>query len=134
MAFKDKETRWQGSNWCRPERRVAIYLRDIFTCLACNTDLSNAPPRDIHLDHLEPRSGAGNNDASNLVTICITCNSQRHDMPWREFYSPEAQARVEATIAKPLNVRLAKAVCARLGGTEVAGSSARMIKALRGQI
>lgn len=63
-----------GSKWIRPEKRLAIYHRDGFTCVYCG-----ASARDVtlSLDHLKPRSQGGTNDATNLVTACLPCNSKR---------------------------------------------------------
>jgi hypothetical protein len=73
------------SGWCRPKKRMAIYLRDSFTCLYCGKDLHHCPSSEISLDHLVPRVEEHNNDPSNLITACHTCNSARRDMDWREF-------------------------------------------------
>lgn len=66
-----------GGSWIRREKRLAIHLRDGFRCMACGTDLRNAKPFGIALDHLTCKSKGGTNQASNLMTICITCNSRR---------------------------------------------------------
>lgn len=52
--------------WIRSEKRLAIYLRDGFHCLACFRDLHGADPSDITLDHVVPCSKGGSNKASNL--------------------------------------------------------------------
>jgi hypothetical protein len=64
---------------------MAIYLRDSFTCLYCGKDMHNSPPSGISLDHLIPRVVEKNNDPSNLVTACHSCNSARQDTDWQEF-------------------------------------------------
>lgn len=70
--------KWYGMNWIRPEKRLAIYLRDGMVCAYCATDLSAGTK--ATLDHLRPVSRSGSNDATNLVTACLSCNSARGDM------------------------------------------------------
>lgn len=72
------------SKWISPKRRMAIYLRDYFTCQFCGMDLIGESPRDVHLDHIVPRDEGGSHQASNLLTTCGSCNSARHntDFDW----------------------------------------------------
>lgn len=63
--------------WIRVEKRLAIYLRDNFTCQVCRADLHAADPFDITLDHYIPKKRHGSNEASNLFTCCRSCNSSR---------------------------------------------------------
>lgn len=66
--------------WIRPQKRLAIYLRDGFTCLRCGRDLSRVQHTAlIHLDHIVPRSRGGSNAETNLFTSCQKCNSSRGD-------------------------------------------------------
>ena len=64
-----------GRNWIRPEKRLALYLRDGVACVYCGRSVEAAAP--LTLDHLRPVSKGGSNDASNLVTACHDCNSAR---------------------------------------------------------
>jgi 5-methylcytosine-specific restriction endonuclease McrA len=70
---------WQGSKWCRPEKRLAIYLRDGFICVYCGREMS------LSLDHVIPHALGGGNEASNLVTACKPCNSARGKKTVRQF-------------------------------------------------
>lgn len=72
----------------RPEKRLALYLRDKFTCTYCGKDLHDVPDTAITLDHVKPRSKGGTNDPRNLVTTCRSCNSARQDTPLSQ-YAPE---------------------------------------------
>jgi hypothetical protein len=100
--------------WCRPEKRLAIYLRDGFTCLYCLADLHGADPSDITLDHLVCQSDGGSNHESNLVTACRHCNCSRGDQPVSCFAGPETRKHIRRNIRRSLkNYRkLAKAILA----------------------
>jgi 5-methylcytosine-specific restriction endonuclease McrA len=104
--------KWQGSKWIRPEKRLAIYIRDGFRCLCCGRDLRGAKPEDIGLDHLDCRSNGGNNESSNLATICKRDNSARGNKPWTKYYPKGSHARVRNAVRRNLNLPLAKAIIA----------------------
>jgi len=109
-----------GSKWIRPEKRLAIYLRDRFTCLYCLRDLHDADPRDVTLDHLVCGHGAGNHRESNLVTACRPCNSSRQDKPVARFAGPETVAHIRRNTRRSLSryLKLAKALIAGQTGFE----------------
>ena len=95
-----------GSKWIRPTRRLALYLRDKFTCLYCKRDLHGARPADVTLDHLVPLSRGGTHGNENLVTSCKMCNSQRQDRDWRAFARMKpagAEQRVTRATVKSLS-------------------------------
>lgn len=98
----------------RADLRLAIYLRDRFTCLYCCRDLHDAAPMDITLDHLVPDSKGGSNDPRNLITACRACNCSRQDKPLSRFAGPEARKHIarnrNRAIAKYR--KLAKAIIA----------------------
>jgi hypothetical protein len=75
--------------WIRKSTRLAIYLRDRFTCAYCGRDLHGAAPADITLDHVVCRSAGGGNAPSNLVTACKSCNCKRGDAPVTAFASED---------------------------------------------
>lgn len=102
--------KWQGSKWIRQEKRLAIYIRDGFSCAYCGRDLKDAAPQDINLDHLLPRSAGGTNEATNLVTSCKSCNCSRQDKPWIDYASGGARDRIEQLRHRELNIELAKAI------------------------
>lgn len=66
---------WQGMNWLRPVKRLAIYLRDGLRCGWCDAQLE--PGLIFTLDHLKPHAKGGSNHESNLVTCCKHCNDSR---------------------------------------------------------
>jgi len=96
----------------RPDLRLAIYLRDRFTCVYCLADLHGAHPQDVTLDHVCPDSKGGSNDASNLVTACRSCNCSRQDKPLNRFASPEARQHIRRNTRRSITKyrRLAKAI------------------------
>ena len=80
--------------WIRVEKRLAIYLRDRFTCLVCCRDLHDADPADVTLDHVVPRSDGGSNDETNLYVSCRHCNCSRGNRPLFRFAGREAVAHI----------------------------------------
>lgn len=89
-----------GSKWIRPDKRLAIYLRDRFTCLVCLRDMHGANHRDLTLDHLNPRaSDFGTNESSNLYTSCLNCNSRRQDNRLSDIADEAAIKRIWNNVA-----------------------------------
>lgn len=104
--------------WIRPEKRLAIYLRDRFTCLYCLADLHDADPQDVTLDHVRTKSAGGSNHESNLVTSCRACNCRRQDKPLARFAPPEARKHISRNCKRSLKKyrTLAKAIIAGEAG------------------
>ena len=102
----------------RSDLRLAIYLRDRFTCVYCLADLHGAHPTDITLDHVACESDGGGNGPENLVTACRHCNCARQDKPLNRFAGPETRAHIRRNTARKISRyrRLAKAIIA--GETE----------------
>jgi hypothetical protein len=73
-------TNVNGSNWIRKEKRARIHARDKWTCVWCGKDLKDVPRGERTLDHVLARVAGGSNRASNLVTACLGCNSERQDL------------------------------------------------------
>ena len=109
MPTNDK---WYGGKWITPERRLAIYLRDEFTCAYCGVKMFQFKPGKIALDHLKPRSKGGSNESSNLVTACSLCNSQRGATPWQKYATGGAIERINRARRRKVNLALAKAIIA----------------------
>lgn len=93
-----------------PWRRLAIYIRDGFSCAYCGRDLRGAPRDEITLDHLACRVNGANHHERNLVTACRRCNSGRAAKPWREYATAGAAERIARLIRRKLNADLAKAI------------------------
>lgn len=73
----------QGMNWIRPQKRMAIYIRDNFRCCYCGRGLVEGIQ--LTLDHLRPYVKGGTHSETNLVTCCRLCNTSRGARPWRVF-------------------------------------------------
>jgi 5-methylcytosine-specific restriction endonuclease McrA len=100
--------------WIRPDKRLAIYLRDRFTCLYCLRDLHDAAPMDVTLDHLVAKCDGGSNNEDNLVTCCRGCNCTRQDLPLKVFAGPETRQHIRRNTRRKLTAyrTLAKAILA----------------------
>jgi len=98
--------------WIRTDKRLAIYLRDRFSCLFCLADLHDADPADITLDHVVCRADGGTHDETNLVTCCRSCNCSRQDKPLARFAGKETRAHIRRNTRRSLKPyrRLAKGI------------------------
>lgn len=104
----------------RKDLRLAIYLRDDFRCIYCLTDLRDAEPFDISLDHIVPNSQGGTNEPGNMVTACRSCNCSRGDKPLARFCGKETRAHIRRNVARSIRKyrEMAKALIAgKTGGT-----------------
>lgn len=117
----------QGMNGiCRPDKRVALYLRDGLACTYCSSGIEDGIK--LTLDHVIPHSLGGSNDESNLVTACFTCNSARGNRDYKDFAEKvagyrnhdrtgaEIVAHIDATRQRPLDRKQAQELLARRGG------------------
>ena len=99
-----------SGNWIHKTTRLAIYLRDGFTCVYCLRDLRTANPFDVTLGHLQPRSLGGNHEPPNLITACRSCNSSRQAKDWQVWATKKAQSRVKKQRGRALPLTLARAL------------------------
>jgi hypothetical protein len=51
--------------------RFEVFKRDNFACQYCG---ATAPDVILHVDHINPVAGGGDNDLINLITACQSCN------------------------------------------------------------
>ena len=77
--------RLNGSKWIRPARRQAIYNRDGFCCVYCLASAEEGAS--LTLDHILSRELGGTHESSNLLTCCLSCNSQKQDMSTRAWFA-----------------------------------------------
>ncbi len=115
-----------GRNWIRPEKRLALYLRDGLACAYCGDSLEDGAQ--LTLDHLKPVSQGGRHDATNLVTACTHCNSRRKARTVRGFCravavylgtgieAREIERHVRRCAARTFDTQAAKALIAQRGG------------------
>jgi hypothetical protein len=99
-----------SKEWITKTRRLAIYLRDGFSCAYCGRDLTSAEPWEVTLDHLVPQTNGGHHGESNLVTACARCNCSRKHRPWRSFAPAGAVDRILRLRRRRLNLPLARAI------------------------
>jgi len=64
------------------ENRLKVYERDGYRCRYCEKQLTRFTAT---LDHVTPVSADGDNSLGNLVTACLTCNSQKTGRPVGDF-------------------------------------------------
>ena len=117
----------KGSGWISKINRLAIYLRDSFTCAYCGRDLAQAHPREVTLDHLLPQCDGGTHEASNLITACLSCNSRRQHLPWRQYATGGAIERILKLRRRVPNRALAKSVITGLVPREVVLAERRSV-------
>jgi len=122
----DRKKRDQGMNWIRPEKRLAIYLRDGLACCYCSEAVEDGAK--LTLDHLRPYSKGGNNDATNLVTCCHRCNASRGSRSWKRFVIVVAEylnhsvtgdqivRHIDNARRRALDVTAAKEIMVKRGG------------------
>lgn len=65
----------------RPKDRVAILVRDKYTCQMCGVSRSDGAV--LEIDHIHPVSKGGTNDPGNLQVLCRECNAGKsnHILP-----------------------------------------------------
>src|SRR2546423_6769018 len=88
---------WQGMNWIRQDKRLAIYLRDGLACVYCGATAEQGTQ--FELDHVHAGS---TNHQSNLVTACKNCNTRKADRPVRKFASQQVMRHVHRCTARQL--------------------------------
>lgn len=60
-----------------PSRRFTIFKRDEYRCRLCGITAHEGAR--LEVDHITPRSRGGNDDPSNLWTLCFECNRGKRD-------------------------------------------------------
>lgn len=113
-------------NWIRPEKRLAIYLRDGLACAYCGEGIEDGAK--LTLDHIRPYTSRGSNSESNLVTACLRCNCSRGKRSWKVFIKAVAQylnhgvtaeqitKHITTTRRRKLDMQAAKELISRRGG------------------
>lgn len=104
MARTTRKADWQGMNWIRQDKRLAIYLRDGMACVWCGAAVEDGAR--LSLDHVKPHVEGGDNHESNLVTCCCTCNSSRQDRSVEDFASAVAAYVDRGVTAEEILMRI----------------------------
>lgn len=86
-----------GGKWIRPEKRRALYVRDNHACVYCNKSIYEHTDMILTLDHVVARELGGTNEASNLVTACLSCNSTKQDLTVKQFIQYLADQGVDSS-------------------------------------
>ena len=99
----------------RPRKKITatltarIFARDGHRCVYCRRKASDAVQ--LTLDHVVPHSEGGADNAANLVTCCLWCNTRRgvNDFDlfaeWlrrRDLGDADIESRVLEALSKPL--------------------------------
>lgn len=109
----------QGSKWIRPEKRLAIYLRDGFCCAYCGATQEGGAV--LSLDHRIACELGGDNSEKNLITCCVSCNSAKKDLTTRAWFAvlrergvdvSKIGPRIRRLCARPLDMEAARAIIA----------------------
>jgi hypothetical protein len=103
----------QGSKWCRPSTRQAIYHRDGFCCAYCGAAAEDGVV--LTLDHIQPCELGGDNRPTNLITACLSCNSAKQDKPTREWF---AYLRDQGVDTSTIGARIRRLVRRQLNRAE----------------
>ncbi|MBV8884318.1 MAG: HNH endonuclease [Chroococcidiopsidaceae cyanobacterium CP_BM_RX_35] len=57
-----------------PEVRKYVFERNQYQCQSCGRTHQET---ELNIDHIIPLAGGGQNDISNLQTLCRNCNQQK---------------------------------------------------------
>jgi len=65
-----------------PEVRQYVFQRDKYQCQSCG---KTSVETNLSIDHIIPLALGGQNDISNLHTLCLTCNQEKSDKTDHRF-------------------------------------------------
>lgn len=93
----NKRQRKEGGKWIKQNMRLAIYIRDDFSCVYCGSQ------ENLSLDHVTPYSKGGDDKHNNLVTSCCRCNSSRGNKSIFDFATLETCKIIVERITKNIH-------------------------------
>lgn len=73
-----------GGSWCRPDKRLAIHLRDGLSCVYCGATVEGGAS--LQLDHYVRVQDGGSNESANLVSACAFCNNSKNNDTIRTWF------------------------------------------------
>lgn len=85
----------RGDRKISPRMRFSILERDQFSCRYCGASADEAV---LHIDHVVPLSAGGGNDADNLVTACLECNSGKGCVLLQSASPPPFKSQIDYDI------------------------------------
>lgn len=89
-------------------RRNAIFTRDGCRCVYCGRTFE---PRELTVDHVEPRVKQGDHSTGNLVTACNACNRLKGGQPaWVFLRDRPVERAIFLRYARHVWPRLRRAV------------------------
>ena len=89
--------------------RKNILMRDRYTCLYCHRTL---PSSELTLDHVVPRSRAGESNWENLVACCNPCNNKKGNR------TPEESGMKLARQPRPFSLHTSRHLMRLLGKSD----------------
>lgn len=119
-----------GMNWIRPEKRLAIYIRESLACLWCGRGVEDGVR--LTLDHYTTNHDGGDNSHTNLFTACAKCNSTRKNLTVEAYAEVVADSMgnalsaaviiesIQHQLTRPIDVRAAQALIISRGGLQAA--------------
>ncbi len=108
----------QGSKWIRQSTRCALYHRDSHRCAFCGA--SEADGAILSLDHIIACERGGDNNPTNLVTSCKSCNSAKQDLTIRGWYAYLRARGIDTNVVGRRVRRLTAKNLNRAAGRELA--------------
>ena len=112
----------KGSKWIHPSSRWAIYFRDGFRCVYCESTGV------LSLDHVHSvHRGGRDNRPGNLVTACLSCNSSKQSLSRREWFArlreggldtKKVRARMNRAVRKPVDREVGRMLSEKAKGTK----------------
>jgi len=87
--MKYRKANYNGMNWIRQEKRLAIYMRDGLACVYCGDSIERGAS--LSLDHIIPVRRGGTNHQYNLVTACDRCNLAKGQRSVKQFIAATAR-------------------------------------------
>lgn len=78
--------------------RFEVFKRDLFACVYCGRTPTDGVV--LHVDHVQPVSGGGSDELSNLVTACDSCNLGKAGIPLDRCEAPKDHVRDEDRAAQ----------------------------------
>jgi 5-methylcytosine-specific restriction endonuclease McrA len=75
----------KGKKYVGKKQRHKILLRDDYTCIACGFKNDDHGDKNLHIDHITPKSKGGSFDDENLQVLCATCNWDKKTKTMIEF-------------------------------------------------